>query len=42
MTGRRIGPDTGKGWSVEEILGEVLPDRPGLPFAVLVGGESGA
>ncbi len=42
MTGRRIGPDTGEGWSVEEILGEVLPDRPGLPFAVLVGGESGA
>ncbi len=42
MTGRHIGPDTGEGWSMEDILGEVLPDRPGLPFAVLVGGESGA
>lgn len=42
MTGRRLGADTGEGWDLDDVLGELLPDRPTLPFAVLVGAESAA
>ncbi|MDA8521309.1 malto-oligosyltrehalose synthase [Acidovorax sp. NCPPB 4044] len=40
LTGRILESREGQGWDMEELLGEIVPGHPSLPFAVLVGRES--